>query len=127
MKTMKSLKTIGLISLSVLGISAASMTPAAAQQWRNGYQGERFTGRYDALEWQLRNAADEGRIRPQQADRLLSMWRENQPLAWRVETGRANQWERQRVMTTMSRIEQALSRSQRYTRYDRDPRYDRRY
>ncbi|HEY8616361.1 hypothetical protein [Phenylobacterium sp.] len=122
---MKTLKTIGVAGLAAAGLMGAAMAPAtaAAQPWRDAYEGERFTGRYDALEWQLRRAADEGRIPWGQANALLEQWRVNQPLAWRVETGRASAWERDRVYRTMNRIENVLDRSQRYSRYD--DRYER--
>ncbi|MCR5879808.1 hypothetical protein [Phenylobacterium sp. J367] len=123
MKT-KMMKTLA--GVAALSLSAAALAPAAAsaQPWRGGYdQGERFTGRYDALEWQLRQAADQGRIPHRQADVLLRQWRVNQPLAWRVETGRASPRERDRVLRTMDRIETALDHSERYSRYD--DRYDR--
>jgi hypothetical protein len=127
MKTTKTLKTIALGGAAALGLTAAAMAPAAsAQPWRGGYeQGERFTGRYDALEWQVRQAADEGRIPWGEANALLNQWRVNQPLAWRVETGRASPRERARVFRTMERIEAVLDRSQRYSRYD--DRYDGRW
>ncbi|WP_395671882.1 hypothetical protein [Phenylobacterium sp.] len=119
-----------LLALAATAAVAATAAPAAAQNWRGDYgrgyaEGQRFTGRYDALEWQLRNAADEGRINRGEARELLNMWRVNQPLAWRVETGRASPREHQRVMTTMNRIERALDRSQRYSRNERYDRYDR--
>jgi hypothetical protein len=117
-----------LLTLAATAAVAVTAAPAAAQNWRGDYgrgghaEGQRFTGRYDALEWQLRNAANEGRISRGESRELLNMWRINQPLAWRVETGRASQREHQRVMTTMTRIERALDRSQRFSRYDRDDR-----
>jgi Ni/Co efflux regulator RcnB len=132
-----------LLSMAAVAALAATAAPAAAQDWRRdgrgyegrgydqgrdydqgrGYdQGQRITGRYDALEWQLNNAAQEGRMSRGEARELLSMWRQNQPLAWRVETGRASGGERQRVMRTMNVIERALAQSQRYSRYDRDDR-----
>ena len=125
---MKTLNKLGVVGLAVASLSALSALPASAQGWRDGrggYEGERLTGRYDALEWQVRNAANEGRIPWGQANRLLDLWRVNQPLAWRVETGRASPRERRRVFAAMSRIEATLSRSQRYSRYD--DRYGRDY
>ncbi|HEY8615546.1 hypothetical protein [Phenylobacterium sp.] len=118
-----------LLSMAAVAALGAAAVPAAAQPWRGDYdrsdryEGQRFTGRYDALEWQINSAARERRLSWGEARELLDMWRTNQPLAWRVETGRASGWERQRVLTTMNRIERALERSQRYSRYDRDDEY----
>jgi opacity protein-like surface antigen len=118
-----------LLSMAAIATLGAAAAPAAAQPWRGDYdrndryEGQRFTGRYDALEWQINAAARERRLSWGEARDLLAQWRDNQPLAWRVETGRASGYERQRVLTTMNRIERALERSQRYSRYDRDDRY----
>ncbi|WP_374470825.1 hypothetical protein [Phenylobacterium sp.] len=120
-----------LLSMAAVAALGAAAVPAAAQPWRGDYdrndrhEGQRFTGRYDALEWQINAAAREGRLNRGEARDLLAQWRDNQPLAWRVETGRASGYERQRVLSTMNRIERALERSHRYSRYDRDDGYGR--
>ena len=117
-----------LLSMAAVAALGATAVPAAAQSWRGDhdrYEGQQLTGRYDALEWQINQAARERRLSGGEARELLDMWRSNQPLAWRVETGRASGWERQRVLTTMNRIEGALQRSHRYSRNDRYDRYDR--
>ena len=48
-----------------------------------------------------------------------------QPIAWRVQTGQASRWERQRLENGVARIESAVNRYARNDRYDRDDRYDR--
>ena len=112
-----------LLSMAAVAALGAAAVPAAAQPWRGDhdrYEGQRFTGRYDALEWQIQQAAQERRISWNEARELQRMWRDAQPLAWRVETGRASGWERQRVFNTMNRIERTLERSYAYGGYGRD-------
>jgi Flp pilus assembly protein TadB len=112
-----------LLSMAAVAALGAAAVPAAAQPWRGDhdrYEGQRFTGRYDALEWQIQQAAQERRISWNEARELQRMWRDAQPLAWRVETGRASGWERQRVFNTMNRIERTLARSYAYSGYGRD-------
>jgi hypothetical protein len=124
-----------LIALAATTALAAAV-PAAAQPWRGdndyrddrryehrGHVDHRLTTSYvDSLEWKIRNAAQERRISWQDARELREQLRQVQPLAWRVETGRASSWEHQRLERTVNRIERAVNS---YARYDR--RYDRDY
>ncbi|MCR5877960.1 hypothetical protein [Phenylobacterium sp. J367] len=75
-----------LLSMAAVAALGATAIPAAAQPWRGDdhrghdrYEGQRFTGRYDALEWQINNAARERRISGSEARQLLSIWRDAQP------------------------------------------------
>lgn len=114
-----------LISLSAAALAAA-VTPAAAQPY--GYHREppvsqATTGYVDSLDWKITNAAQQGRISWQQARELRGELRQVQPIAYRVQTGQANPWQRQRLDRTVARIESALNGYARNDRYDR--RYDR--
>jgi len=118
------MKTI-LLSLTAAAALAAAVSPAAAQPY--GYHpapvySQATTGYVDGLDWKITNAAREGRISWPEARDLHAQLRDVQPIAYRVETGRANGWERQRLDRTVARIERALHN---YARYDRDDRFDR--
>ena len=121
-----------LLSLTAAAALAAAAAPAAAQDWRGhhdrGYShgGQNYTGYVDGLEWKIRNAADHGVISRGEARELLREFRSVQQIAWRVQTGAASGWERQRLDRTIARIESAVNRPSRYARgrYDRDDRYN---
>ena len=126
-----------LLSLAATAALAAAAAPAAAQPWRgdhndsyrdNGYAGARLNSAYvDGLEWKINNAAQQRIISRGEQRQLLSELRRIQPIAWKVQNGQANRWERQRLQTTVARIESAVSRyarNDRNDRYDRDDRYD---
>jgi hypothetical protein len=117
-----------LLSLTAVAALAAAAAPAAAQSWRGqdsyaqrGYGGSQLsTGYVDALEWKIQNAVNEGRISRGEGRSLMAEFRQVQPLAWRVETGRASGWERQRLQRAVTRIDQAVSSYARYDRGGRD-------
>ena len=130
-----------LIALAATTALAAAAAPAAAQDWRrdNDRQWDqrhdrqwdqrhdrradhRLTTAYvDSLDWKIRNAVQERRISRQDARQLRDELRQVQPLAWRVETGRASGWEHQRLERVVNRIERAVTSYARHERrYDRD-------
>ncbi len=115
---------VGAAALMTVGSLATS---ASAQPWRdydrgynNGYSeyapGDLSTSHVDALEWRINNAP----IPLAQRRALLREWHQIQPLAWRVQTGQASRWERDRLARGVAHIEQA-------TRYAGVDRRDRRY
>lgn len=129
-----------LLSVAAVAALAATTAPAAAQDWRGpdrGYdrnaertydrgddrsygRGSNLTTSYvDSLEWKINNAAREGRISRGEARQLMAEFKQVQNSAWRVQNGQASGWERQRLQTTVNRIEMALSR---YANRDRDGR-----
>lgn len=116
-----------LLSVAAAAALATAAAPAAAQSWDRdhgrSYAGARHTtGAVDGLEWKIRNAANEGRITRGEARELMGELRAVQPLAWRVETGQASRWERQRLNQAVNRIERAVNTYRRADRYDRDDR-----
>jgi hypothetical protein len=122
----QAMKTL-LVSLTAAALAAA-VTPAAAQYYQRGYQhdysprAQATTGYVDSLDWKITNAAQQGRISWQQARELRGELRQVQPIAYRVQTGQANGWQRQRLDRTVARIERAVSgyaTNERYNRYDR--------
>lgn len=117
-----------LLSVAAAAALATAAAPAAAQSWdrdHRSYAGARHTsGEVDGLEWKIGVAVREGRISRGEARELLGELRAVQPLAWRVETGQASRWERQRLNQAVNRIESALHA---YRRADRNDRYDDRY
>ena len=120
-----------LLSLAATAAVAAIAAPAAAQTWRGydnqqAYSQSRYSSSYvDSLEWKI-NSAVQNRIIPRgEARQLLLQLRQVQPLAYRVQSGRATPWERQRLETTVARIESAVTRYARNDRRDRDGRWDR--
>lgn len=116
-----------LLSVAAAAALATAAAPAAAQSWDRdhgrSYAGARHTtGAVDGLEWKIRNAANEGRITRGEARELMGELRAVQPLAWRVETGQASRWERQRLSQAVNHIERAVNTYRRADRYDRDDR-----
>jgi len=117
------MKTL-LVSLTAAAL-AAVVTPAAAQYYQRGYQqdyaprAQTTTGYVDSLDWKITNAAQQGRISWQQARELRGELRQVQPIAYKVQTGQANPWQRQRLDRTVARIERAVSGYARNDRYDR--------
>ena len=109
---MKTLKTLGLIGASVVGLSAAAAAPATAQPWvANRVHDAPLTSDYvDSLHWRIDDAARDGRISWVEARRLHADLRRVQPLTWRVETGRASNMEFVRLNRTVDRIEARLNR-----------------
>lgn len=100
---------------------------AAAQSWRDdaprghdyGYRDDGVAGSVDRLQWRIDHAAREGRISWREAHDLRDQLGQARSLAWKVRTGRANGWERQRLGWTIHRIEAAVSGDDRYDRgYD---------
>jgi len=121
---MLNLKKIALIGASALAVSAASTMTVQAQPW--GYHGRAYDNRLttsyvDSLDWKITNAAQRGMISWSEARDLRGELRSVQPLAYRVQTGRANGYEVQRLENVVNRIDAATSR---YA-YNNDHRYDR--
>jgi len=121
------MKTL-LVSLTAAAALAAAVSPAAAQYYQRGYQqgyvpqAQANTSYVDSLDWKITNAAQQGRISWQQARELRGELRQVQPIAYRVQTGQANEWQRERLDRTVARIERAVSG---YARNDRDYRWRR--
>ncbi len=128
----------------LLGAAAA---PAAAQDYRgerrgydNAYRNDAYrndargeanyrgarnlnSSYVDSLEWRITNAAQERRLSWGQARQLTQELRQIQgPMIYRVENGRASDWEFRRVNNVVNRIEAA---TRGYARNDRRDRYDR--
>jgi hypothetical protein len=105
--TMKTLKTFGLITASALALTATA-APSLAQPWRApppAYARHLNTSYVDSLDWRITNAARQGMISWGQANALRAQLREVQPIAYRVETGRASRWEYRRLSRVVDRIE----------------------
>lgn len=113
----------------------AAAVPATAQPWRGDNNDHRYDQRHDqryggnlstayvdSLGWKISNAQQERRISRQEARDLQNLLRQVQPIAWRVQSGQAGGWERQRLQNAVDRIEQAVnSRGRRDGRWnDRD-------
>jgi hypothetical protein len=113
-----------LLSLTAVAALATAAAPAAAQTWRgqdNSYNNRPYAGAQrnnalSGLEWKINAASREGRISRGEARNLLNELRQLQPIAWRVQAGRASGSERQRFERTVNRIERATSG---YARNDR--------
>ena len=116
-------------ALTMTGVAAST---AAAQPLRDDapryeYSSRLTTSYVDSLDWQITEAARNRVIPWGEARELRSQLRQVQPLAWRVEQGRASQWEHRRLSNVVSRIERA---TQGYAHNGRYPRYgynERRY
>ncbi|MGZ6016670.1 MAG: hypothetical protein ACXWKM_13085 [Phenylobacterium sp.] len=123
---MRKFKFIALIGASALAVSAASTMSAQAQPWGYGYRAPAYDSRLttsyvDSLDWKITTAAQRGVISWGEARELRGELRSVQPLAYRVQTGRANGWEVRRLENTVNRIESATSRyAYNDRRYDRD-------
>ena len=126
---MNKLKITTAVAAAAMAVTGLAATSATAQPWRDynrgdyergdynrhdGYRSNLTSGYVDSLEWRINNAAQEGRIPWGQARELLRELRQVQPLANRVETGRASQWEYRRLSNVVERIEGATS-SRRYS------------
>jgi hypothetical protein len=132
MIVMNKIKNIAAISATALLMTGAAVTTASAQPWRD--HGPRYesssrltSGYVDSLEWRINEAARNRAISWGEARQLLGQLRQVQPLAYRVETGQASQWEHRRLSNVVSRIERS---TQGYAYNDRRERYgynDRRY
>lgn len=121
---MTKMKFMAAVGAAALMMTGAAATTASAQPWRDhgAYSNSRLTTGYvDSLEWRINEAARNRAISWGEARNLLGQLRQVQPLAWRVETGQASQWEYRRLTTTVSRIERATVgyASNRYDRRDR--------
>jgi len=121
MTKMKFMAAVGAAALMMTGVAA---TTASAQPWRDhgAYGGQLTTGYVDSLEWRINEAARNRAISWGEARQLLAQLRQVQPLAWRVETGQASQWEYRRLVNTVNRIERRTA-GYAYNRYDRYDRY----
>lgn len=123
-------KIISAVAATAALMTGAIATTAAAQPWRdNGprYDNSRMTTGYvDSLEWRINEAARNRVISRGEARSLLGQLRAVQPLAWRVETGQANQWEYRRLSTVVDRIERetrGYASNGRYQRYGYNDRW----
>jgi hypothetical protein len=107
--TMTTLKTFGLITASALALTATA-APSLAQPWRAppaAHARHLTTSYVDSLDWRITNAAQHRMITWRQANALRAQLREVQPIAYRVQTGRASRWEYQRLSRVVDRIETA--------------------
>jgi hypothetical protein len=121
---MTKLKITTAVAAAAMAFTGLAATSATAQPWRDydrrdydqraDYRGNLTSGYVDSLEWRINNAAEEGRIPWGQARELRRELRQVQPLAHRVETGRASQWEYRRLSNVVDRIEAATG-SRRYS------------
>lgn len=119
MSKLKIIAAAGATALAMASVAA----PTMAQPYRDharGYQnygGNLTSGYVDSLEWRINNAAQQGGMSWGEARQLREQLRQIQgPMIYRVETGRASQWEVRRVTNTVRRIEMA---TQRYAGNDR--------
>lgn len=119
---MSKLKFMAAVGASTLMLSGAMVGSAAAQPYgyHHSYSSNLNTSYVDSLEWKINNAAQEHRISWQERRELLGLFRNIQPLAWRVQTGQASSWEVRRLEDGVARIESATTR---YAREGRYPRY----
>jgi hypothetical protein len=73
---------------------------------RNYGRADRLSTTYvDSLNWQINNAAREGRISWREARDLQNQLNQVKPLAYRYQTGQARQWEVDRLERTVDRID----------------------
>ena len=127
------MKTI-LLSLTAAAAIAAAAGPAAAQDWRGqsdygqrydqrdgygrqdygrgvqGYGRDLSTSYVDSLDWKITNAERNRVISRAEARQLRAEFRQVQGIGWKVQTGQASRWERQRLEQTVDRIEAAVNR-----------------
>jgi hypothetical protein len=126
------MKTI-LLSLAVAATLAAAAAPVAAQPWRDrdsyaddyGHRTQDSASQLRAQEWRIRDAAQEGRISGGEARRLLDELRPLQPVAWRLDNGRWNNWDYQQLSRGLGHIQASLNvytsrREDRHAWGDRD-------
>ncbi len=134
---MLNIKTMALIGACALAVCAGATTAAQAQPWRGdgygptqyrapAYDSGRLTTAYiDRLDWRIDRQVQERLIPWGEARNLRSDLRDVRPLAWRVQSGRANGWEVRRLEATVNRVEAAMNRyasndRDRYRDYNRD-------
>ncbi|MFC3071471.1 hypothetical protein [Phenylobacterium soli] len=107
---MTKLKTLAAVAATTLAIGGAAVTTANAQPWRPAYADNRLTTSYvDGLNWKITNAARNGAISWGEARDLRAQVRSVQPLAWRVQTGRASPWEVRRLENVVDRVDSLTS------------------
>jgi len=109
------MKNIIIASTAVLALSGAATTIAQAQPGRFYERGHDYrradrlsTSYVDSLNWQINNAAREGRISWREARALQTQLNQVKPLAYRYQTGQARQWEVNRLQQTVDRIDSAV-------------------
>lgn len=103
---MTKLKTLVAIAASTIAIGGAAVTTADAQPWRPAYADNRLTTSYvDGLGWKINNAARHHVISWREARNLRAQVHNVQPLAWRVQTGRASAWEVRRLENVVDRVD----------------------
>jgi hypothetical protein len=109
---MTPLKNIVIASAAVLFMSGAAASIAQAQPGRYYDRGHDYrradrlsTSYVDSLNWQIDNAAREGRISWREARDLQNQLNQVKPLAYRYQTGQARQWEVNRLQQTVDRID----------------------
>jgi hypothetical protein len=123
----QAMKTI-LLSLTAAAALAAAVAPAVAQPYgahqpyAPAYSAApaRPVAAVDRLDWRIGNSVREHRISWQEARDLRAQLRDVRPIAYRVESGRASGWERQRLDRTLARVEVAVSRYADNDRHDGD-------
>ncbi len=114
---MISLRNMIIASSAALAMTGAAVGAAQAQPGRyydhgRDYRDSRVnrvdrlsTGYVDSLNWQIQNAAREGRINWREARALQNDLNQVKPLAYRYQTGQARQWEVDRLQRTVDRID----------------------
>jgi len=112
---MTPMKNLIIASTAVLALSGAVTSVAQAQPGRYYDRGRDYrrvdrlsTAYVDSLNWQIQNAAREGRISWRQARALQVELNHVKPLAWRYQTGEARPWEVNRLARTVDRIDSAV-------------------
>ena len=107
-----------LLSLTAAAALAAAVTPAAAQPWRDhdsyygGYGhrgGDNSSSEIRAQDWRIREAVQQGRISHGEARQLMDELRQLQPLAWRLENGRWNNWDYQQLARGLGHVQAMLN------------------
>ena len=111
MKKMNIMAAVGASALMLAGIAAAPTAAQAQRYYDRGYdRGRQLDTSYvDSLDWRINNAARMGAISWRTANRLRADLPRVQPIAWRVETGRASRGEYMRLARTVNRIEAATN------------------
>src|SRR4051794_36044599 len=97
-----------LLSLAAIAALGATAAPAAAQDWRDhgrheSDRGQSPTAYADSFDWKINHAVDTGVISGRDAQRLRWQVNRVKPSAWRIQTGQARDWERQRFYETLGR------------------------
>ncbi|MFI4950948.1 MAG: hypothetical protein ACHP7A_07910 [Caulobacterales bacterium] len=102
-----------LTAAAVLGVAAA---PAMAQPWRDHYaygggygRNEGSNGELRAQEWRIRQAVQQGEISRGQAAQLFDELSDLRPVAWRLDNGRWNNPDYQRLARGLGHVQAQLN------------------